>query len=303
MRINLLYGITCTLLSAFFYAVLNALIKHVGATIPIPMFVFFQSFFSLIFISAILLVNPRLSFNNVTKTSHFKLHLVRTLFSVGISYFLFFSLKYIPLVDAVVLGNTAPLFVPVIAFIFLSQPFNNKLWLPIIIGFVGVIIILQPGAEIFNPASLLAVLAAICMASSMLMIRKISAYDGPLTSIYYYFLISTVITSFALPFYWADINLTNLIYLSVAGVLFFMVQSLVTMALNYAPTQTVSISYYSCVVFSIIIGYLVFKSALDQYVLAGIVLIVWGGIMCIRRQSAKVSNKQALFLAGKANPD
>ena len=126
---------------------------------------------------------------NSLKTKNLNKHILRTIFSLGISYFLFSAVKFIPLVDAALLVNTAPLMMPFLGLIFLSQKINHRLWLPLIIGFIGVVLVLHPNGEVFQTASLLALAAGVCMAASIMLVRQTSQTDSALTNAFYYFLI------------------------------------------------------------------------------------------------------------------
>ena len=235
MKVNLQLGIIFTLISAFCYAVLNTLVKANSSKIPIPIFIFFQSLIPLICLVFIVLLN-KIKFQTLLKTNNVNLHIFRAFSGLCMNYFLFLSLKFIPIVDSVLLANTAPFIIPFIAYLFMSQTINHKLWIPLTVGFIGIIIILKPGTEIFNPASLLALCSAICMSISMLLIRKLSANNNTLTMMFYYFLISTIITAIFLCFFWIPLSIKLLTILIGSGILFFFVQYFLILALEY-PTH------------------------------------------------------------------
>ena len=131
-------GIILTLSSALIYAVQTAIVKGLGGEIPIPIIVLIQSMVCFVLILPVIFAQGRARAIRLMKTKNIKIHVVRTLFSLGISYFLFSAVKFIPLVDAALLTNTAPLMMPVLGFLFMSQKINHRLWLPLLIGCVGV---------------------------------------------------------------------------------------------------------------------------------------------------------------------
>ncbi len=286
---NLFLGIIFTLASSLSYAILTSIVKTLGAVVDTPVIVFIQSATCLVLMLIFVAIKKNVNSAPFWRTSVIHLHIFRTIFSLGISYFLFYAVKYIPLVDGVLLANTAPLMVPFIAFVFMSQKMNHQLWIPILIGFAGVILVLQPTSGVFHPASLLALCAGICMASSMLLVRRASSKDSSMTSAFYYFLISTVLSFLAsLPF-WSALSISECLILMGEGALFFIVQIALTYALSYSSAQVVSSLYYSNIIFASFITIFFFKTAMTWMVLLGIILAILGGILTIRaEQKSKV---------------
>tara|TARA_R110002167_G_scaffold106384_5_gene272930 strand:- start:296 stop:1192 length:897 start_codon:yes stop_codon:yes gene_type:complete len=288
---NILLGVSLTLISALTYAILTALIKVTGTDIKTPVMIFIQVLICWILFLPVAFLNKQQSFQKIIKSEYKGLHFFRTIFSLGISYFLFSAIQYIPLVDGVLLANTAPLIVPFIALIFMGQRLNHKLWIPLIIGFVGIILILKPTSGVFHLASLLALGAGACMASSMLLVRKTASKDSSLTSIFYYFSFGVILSGLASIPFWSAMSSHTLLLLIGLGVLFFIVQIALTYALEYAEAQIVSSLYYSNIIFAAIIAIVFLGFKLDWLTIAGVVLALLGGILTIQVQ-ARAKEKQ-----------
>lgn len=278
-------GISMTLLSAFAYAVLTAIVKSQSAMVPLPIIVFVQSLVTLLLILPIIFKNGMRTAIQTLRSPHIFTHLIRTLFSLGISYFLFLAVAYIPLVNAVLLANTAPLLVPFIAYFFLRQKINHNLWIPILIGFAGITIVLHPNLHNFNFASLAALAAGFCMATSMLLVRKTASKDSSITISFYYFLFSTIVSGIIVIWFWIPLPLHTFLILIAEGVIFFIVQFSLAIALKNAPAELVSSLYYSNIIFAAIIEMIIWKSGLSFLTISGIILTAVGGILCIRAQS------------------
>jgi len=287
MKQNITIGVALTLISALFYASLAALIKVEANQVPLPMIVFAQSLIIFVLVIPMIFARGRQHGLRLLQTNNRKLHLVRSFFSVGISYLFFYSISYVPLVNAVLLANSAPLFVPFIGLIFLSQPINHRLWIPLLVGFVGIILVLQPSSQLLVIASLLPLAAAICMATSMLLVRKASANDATLTIIFYYGLYATLISGVVALTYWKTLNLHLLLWLILLGFVFFVVSMALTYALKFANAQLVSALYYSNIIFAAFISILFFHSHISLPVVLGIVLTTLGGVMCIMAQRSR----------------
>ena len=195
MKNNLPLGVILSLICAFLYSSQTTLIKLEASYLPpLPVIIFFQSLVALLLILPIVFRSGYREAKQVIITKKLKLHFLRTIFSLSISFLLFYAITYIPLVNGILLANTAPLMVPFLGYFFLSQKINHRLWLPIIIGLAGVTLVLQPDVRIFNSASLLALAAACAMAASMLTVRKLSATESTHTTAFYFFFLSTLLS-------------------------------------------------------------------------------------------------------------
>lgn len=280
-------GILFTLMSAFFYALQTALVKQTALATPIQMVVFVQSLVSLLLMSPILFkkygrafLNP-IAFSNVKK-----LHFIRAVASLGISYFLFFALKKQPYFDSMILYNASPIFVPLLSMLILNQHMRASTWFYIALGFFGVALVLHPDRAIFSFASVLGLCSGICAAISMVMIRKISLTDESLKSVYFYFVWSTLISALVVLFtvhHWA-ISLKNLEALVLIGALFFGVQYCLNQAASRTNVVTVSTLYYSNIIFSLFVSDLIFHESLNLRIITGMFLIVVGGVGVIFMQ-------------------
>lgn len=281
MKHNLKIGILLTIMGGLTYAVLAAVVRHSHQFVPMPVMVFFQSSVALLLSLPLILRQDIPNMRRVLRTAFPGTHLVRTAASLGISYLLFYAVNKIPLVNAVLLANTAPLFVPFLGFLFLRQTINHRLWPSLIIGFLGVALILHPDLRQFNIASLYALGAGACVATSMLLVRRAASKDAGITSAFYYFLFSTVISGVVAIIFWVPISMSVLLLLLAQGVLFFVTQYSVTSALSFADAQIVSALFYSNVIFAALISLLVFHTAFSFLMIAGIILTVMGGVLTI----------------------
>lgn len=296
MKNNLPIGIAAALLSALFYSTQTAIIKlHASSLPPVPVIIFFQSIVSLILILPIVFKNGLQSGKKTITTQRLPLHFLRSIFSQGISYLLFSAVLFIPLVNAMLLSNTAPLIVPFIAYLFLSQQINHKLWLPILIGYTGVVLVLHPDARLFNPAAFLALGAAVSLGSTMLTVRKLSSTESTETIAFYFFLLSSMTSGIIASRYWIPLNTTMLLTMLVIGVLYFLTQYSSTLALRYANAQLVSALYYSNIIYATLLSYFIWHTLPTTMTFLGMTLIIIGGIYCIAIEHATLSRQRILL--------
>jgi hypothetical protein len=112
------------------------------------------------------------------KTSRWRWHLLRTLLATGAMFGFFFGLSRMPLVNALTIAFTAPLFVTGLSVPFLGEHVGWRRWLAVIAGFIGVVIVLRPGQGMFTPAAIGVIIAAICYAGLALTARKLAATES-----------------------------------------------------------------------------------------------------------------------------
>lgn len=291
MKYNLTLGVTLSLLASFFYAAQTAIVKTQAAVLPpLPVVIFIQSLVSLLLILPFIFKNGRSEAKRILSTRKIHLHLLRTLFSLSISFLLFYAVTFIPLVNGLLLANTAPLIVPVLGYVFLSQKINHRMWLPMIIGFAGVFLVLNPDTRIFNPASLLAFGAAIAMASTMLTVRRLAATEATETTAFYFFLFSSIISGLIALKFWMPLNLQMLMVMTSIGALYFLTQYASTSALRFVNAQLVGTLFYSTIIYAAVISLFIWHILPGATTLSGMVLVIAGGILCIRVEHAKAAN-------------
>lgn len=285
MKHNLMLGVVLSLLGAFLYSSQTALVKAQAIYLPpLPVVIFIQSVISLALILPVIFKNGATGAKKILATQKIELHLLRTIFSLSINYLLFYAVIFIPLVNGMLLANTAPLIIPFLAYIFMSQKINHRLWTPILIGYLGVAIVLQPDLSIFNPASLLAFGAAIAMAATMLTIRKLSATEATETITFYFFLFSAIISGIIAIKFWTPLTHKMLLIMTTIGTLYFATQYTMTAALRYANPQLIGSLFYSNIIYAAAFSQFVWSILPSNSTLLGMVLITIGGVLCIHAE-------------------
>ena len=150
-------GSLLVLSGSLMIAALGALVKLASTALPNEVIVFFRNFSALIcFLPWLTLPRNR----RQLKTSWFRFHLLRSMAGLGAIYCLFYALAHLQLAEAVLLSFTTPLFIPLIARIWLKEPVSRQTGALILLGFLGVVLILKPGPSVFRPVALVGVASA-----------------------------------------------------------------------------------------------------------------------------------------------
>jgi drug/metabolite transporter (DMT)-like permease len=277
---NVKLGVIFALATALVGSSAAAAGKLATEQLPIGLIVFIQ------FGICLLVMLPRLLHKGVRAlaTQRVGTHLIR---GAGgwVSFFAFYhALGHIPLVDANLLRNTAPLFVPLVVWLWAAILIPKNRWLPIIIGFIGVAIILRPQASNgggFNLAYLSGLASGALLAISMVGTRLLSRTESSFTIMFYYFLLSFVLSVPLAIQQWQPISIESWPSLIYIGLSIFLAMWLYTKAYSHAKPSVVSpISYFS-VVFSGLLGWVLWGHIPSPLSFAGIAMVVAAGVCTV----------------------
>lgn len=268
-------AVALALVTALLMSVAAALVKSLSQQLSVELILFSQYLVCLLLIVP-MLVRRRLS---VLKTERPGLHIVRSVLGLLCHYAYFIAIKKIPLIDAVLLRNAAPLFVPVLIFIFLRQSISPLRWIPIAVGFLGVVLVLHPDGDTISLWHFAGIASAMMLAGSILSTRLLASTENSLAILFYYFLISTLI-GFPIVVISDDflLSLEALLPLFLVGSLTLIAMWCYTEAYRYGSALLVSPLSYFGVVFAGFWGWLIWDQIPSFIAIAGTILIMAGGV-------------------------
>ncbi len=282
LKHTLTLGVSLSLTATLLYSIMGAMIKAYGQVLPpLPVFIFLQNLLSLLFILPFIFRGNIEHIKKTLKTTRIKLQLLRACTSLMIMYTLYYAVGHIPLVNAMLLSNCAPLIVPFVGYLFFAEKINHRMWFPVLIGFAGVAIILNPDSNFFQPAAVVAFASAIALAITIQIVRKLTMTDSTTTITFYFAFLTTIISFFvAIPF-WQAINLEQFGIIFVISALYFTSQYIANASMRYGNPQLISALMYSNVVYAAIISVLVWNDVPSSYTVLGMLLVIVGGASCI----------------------
>ena len=147
-----------------------------------------------------LLVAPRLA--QVARTHRPVTQFLRSLCLMGATGLFFLGLSHLTLANNAALMSVNPVFVTLGAALFLGEALGPRRIAGIGVAMVGAMIVIRPGSDVFTPAALLPLLAAVCYSAYALLTRKVGQDEDVWTSLFYTGLVGTLILSCAIPFFW-----------------------------------------------------------------------------------------------------
>jgi drug/metabolite transporter (DMT)-like permease len=278
---QLFKGAFYCVLGYFFIAIMSACAKEASQHVPLITLLFFQN--------AIPFVLSIPQFIRLGKGNYlpqqWQRHLIRDVFGVLTFFCLFFAIKFIPLVDGVLLQNSAPLWVPLIVVLWAKKKLPKSVWIGSIVGFIGVILVLKPGAEVLNWAVVIGIASGLSLGIALVAIKLLSHTEPTVRILFYYFLFGTIISLPYTVYHWAPMNEKVWLLLIVIGVLMFLAQFLVTHAFRYAKASTLAPISYTAVLWAGVIGWLVWNYIPNWVSLLGMVLIISGGMFAIMMEN------------------
>jgi drug/metabolite transporter (DMT)-like permease len=278
-------GAVLMLAAALLFAAAGAIIKHVSEQLPNEMVVFLRSFFGLLALSPFFLRHGRRYY----ATKRLGAHLVRALAGLTAMYCYFYAIAHLPLAEAVLLNYTAPLFIPLAALLWVGEPFSQKLWWPIGIGFIGIVLILKPGQSLLAPIALIGLASGLFSALAMAGIRKLTDTEPAIRVVFYFSLASTLISALPLAWAWQTPAADLWFPLFLIGVLSTVAQVLMTRGYACAPAAQVGPFLYAIVVFAGMFGWALWQEVPDRLSFAGTLLVIFAGILTIRLGGRKAA--------------
>ena len=279
---NFLKGVFLGIATVFVSALIAAAGKHLSTQVSVPTIVVFQ--YGVGFLCSI----PWLlkGGSAVLRTSRPGLHIIRGV-SGCICFFSYYAaLKHLPLVDASLLRTTAPLMVPLVIFVWFRKAIPKAAYWPLILGFLGVLVILRPGQAGISIWHMMGLLSGLGLAVSMVSTRLLSGSEPEARILFYYFVISLV---FVAPFFlwnYQAIPVSALPGLIGMGLAMYFTFLMYTRAYAYVKASTLAPTSYFGVVFAGLLDWIIWGFRPDHWAIIGAVMVVVGGLLIVRQRPA-----------------
>lgn len=209
-------------------------------------------------------------------------YLLRAVFGLCGFYLFIWAAGLGSLVDATVLLNTTPVFIPLIGVLVLGKQISLKLWGAIALGFAGLLLVVQPNADLLRePANLLGLGAGLSAAIEFLSVRWLSQRQSPLAQTLYYLLIGALLLMPIALWQWQPLNVETIKVVLAAAGAFLTFQLMLVKAYSFAEPHQIGVFQYSSVIFAALIGWFAFTEVPNSVALLGMALIVIGGALSI----------------------
>lgn len=263
-------AIVLMILSGLAFALMGAMVKFAGP-IPLAEKVLFRNMVSL-FIAFISLKKSGASMFG--KKENQKFLLSRSMLGLSGVLLYFYAINNINLGNSAILNKLSPFFVTIFAALFLKEKIS-KIQIPaLFVVFIGAVLIIKPTTNFDLVPSLAGVASAICAGGAYTLVRYLKNKENPATIVFYFSLVSVIgmipltAMNFVMP------TARQAAFLVMIGVFAAMGQFTLTYAYKMAPASEVSIFNYMSVVFSAIVGLVLFKEVMDPLSMVGTSMII-----------------------------
>lgn len=276
---SILRGAALLALSAFMFATMGVFIRLASHTVGNEIVVFARNLAGLTLLLPVMLMQGTASL----KTSVFPRHLWRALTGLTAMYGFFYAIAHLPLSSAMIFTYSSPVFIPLVAWLFLKEPMTRRAWLSALIGFVGVALVCKPDEGLVNQFALIGLGSSILAATAFVTVRALGATEPATRVVFYFALISTVVST--LPLLWAgrQITLHEFGLLAAVGILATLSQLCLTRAYALAPANRIGPVTYLAIVVAGIYAWGLWGETPDGYALAGTGLILAASLAGLRR--------------------
>lgn len=234
-------------------------------------------------IIVLILVAPRL--RQVAQSRYPKLQITRSVLLMMATFFFFSALGRIGLAEATAVMSMNPILITLGGALFLGEALGPRRIGAIVVALIGALIVIRPGAEVFQPAALLPLIAAFCFASYTLITRRLGPDEDVWTSLFYTGLVGSIILTAIVPFYFTTLTWTGAALLLLIGAFGTAGQLMLIRALSTAEAGLLAPFNYTGLVFAVIWGLLLFGEIPDGWTLIGALVIAGAGIYVWHRET------------------
>ena len=262
------------------FSIMDLIVKW-SENYPVGEVLFFRGFFGII---PILFIIPKDKYLNFYKTNRGFLHFKRCLSGLVAIVSIFIALRNLPLATVVSITFAAPIFTTIMSIIFLSEKVGLYRWLAVIVGFVGIIIITEPGFNSLNFYYIYPIIFCLGLSYVAITIRQLSTTE-PVWLIGLYFSISIMVMSlFTLFQGWIFPSLKDFLLLSMVGILGGLANLWLTQSYKFSEVSLVTPLKYLALLFAIIFGYIFWNEIPTFKTLIGASLVIISSVIIFRRE-------------------
>ena len=265
-------------------SVMDALAKAAVLILPIAELMFLRGLLVLAMLGPAI---GRAGGLTVLRTARPLEHLARVALSVAAIAMFFEALRLLPLATVIAVGFVAPLFMTALSVPLLGERVGVHRWGAIVVGFVGTLVIVRPGPEGIEWAALLAIVAALCWATSMVLMRRLARTESDATLLVVQNLGVTIAMGVAAPFVWRPLGWDGGAFIVVMAVTLVLAQWLQLRAFRFAAVGAIAPFQYLELLWAALFGWLIWSEMPGLHVWAGAAIVVASGLYVIWRERAR----------------
>ncbi|KRO59890.1 MAG: multidrug DMT transporter permease [Pelagibacteraceae bacterium BACL5 MAG-121128-bin54] len=273
-------GLLYMFMSVCAFSIMDLLVKW-SQEYPTGEVLFFRGFFGLLLTYFLI---PKDKLKSFYKTDRKLEHFFRCFAGIIALIAIVVALRELPLAVVVSLSYAAPLFITILSIFLLGEKVGIFRWIAVLIGFVGVLVISEPGFNEVNYLYILPIIFCIGMAFVTITIRKLSTSEPVWLISIFFTLTITFVSLFTIPFGWVLPNFKDFILLALIGVTGGGANLLLTQSYKLSEVSLVAPLKYLSLIFAILFGYLIWDEIPSYKNLVGAALVITASLIILRRE-------------------
>ncbi len=267
-------------LSVCAFSIMDLIVKW-SENYPLGEVLFFRGFFGLLFYFCII---PKDRLKNFYYTKRAGLHFLRCIFGLIALLSIFIALRNLPLATVVSISFAAPIFTTIFSIFFLSEKVGFFRWLAVFVGFIGIIIIAEPGFASLNIYYVYPIIFCLGLSYVAIAIRQLSSTEPVWLISLNFSAAITLAGIFTIPFGWIMPNIKDLILLSLIGVFGGVANLWLSQSYKFSEVSLVTPLKYLGLIFAIFFGFFIWDEVPTFKTLIGAFLVIISSLIIFKRE-------------------
>ena len=273
-------GFLYMFMSVCAFSLMDLIVKW-SENYPLGQVLFFRGFFGVVIYFFIM---PRERIKNFYYTKRAGLHLLRCLSGLIALIAIFIALRKLPLATVVSISFAAPIFTTIFSIFLLNEKVGFYRWLAVSIGFIGIIIITEPGFDDLNIYYLFPIIFCLGLSYVAITIRQLSTTEPVWLIALNFSIVITLASLFTIPFGWVMPNVKDLALLCMIGFFGGFANLWLSQSFKLSEVSLVSPLKYLALIFGIFFGYLIWDEIPTIRTLLGALLVIASSLIILRRE-------------------
>lgn len=278
-----MFGILLKLTSVVLMSLMAVFVKLLGKDIPVGETIFVRGVVALLVLGFIAHSTTGL---RVLKTNRWRRHALRSLAGTANMFCLFAALTMIPLADVTAISFATPIFITILAMVFLHEKIHAFRWTALIMGLIGVMVMIAPKLSIQSGSTgwIIALTGTFFAAIALTTVRSMSTTEPAITITFYFLMTAMLCALLTCVLGWVVPDIRQAIWILLASLCGVLGQLTMTIAYRHSEASALAPLDYLGLLIATAIGYLVFSEVPDASIWVGSVLVIAAGLVIIWRE-------------------
>lgn len=252
-------------ISALLFSLMGICIRYASHSVDNYTIVFFRNVVGLILFLPFIF-RQGIGF---VKTEKLWMHTWRSVVGLAAMYGFFYAIAHLKLSNAMVFTYSSPIFIPLIAWLFLKERITTAMICAAALGFIGVFCVAKPDQGLLNWISMVGIASSLLASMAFVTVRALTQTEPPERIVFYFCFIGSLLSIIPMFWVWRPYHLQELFFLIAAGVLANISQIFMSHAYRLAPAGQIAPVNYMAIIFAGIWGFLLWQEMPDLYSLIG----------------------------------